>query len=267
MLRRQPTLLLFLASAVAFGALAAWALAPVQEHSSSSSLSSRWKSVKVSLVGRDPLDPLDKEKRRKQESCPRGVEVGADVECPPHKSETHYKKYSVREYYGGDWATIKIQSARLELAAAKGYAALGRYFNGNNDENEKMPSTVPFLVGFTRPENSTDNTGSDFVVGAWIPDSYQDGRAPMPRKDDRIEVARFSRETYFLSNWTGAPATAGTVATKAEELSKALDDNKEHYHTKMAWLMSYSPMTQLTNRYYEVAFEKKSKKEGEGEFL
>ena len=30
----------------------------------------------------------------------------------------------------GDWATIKIQSARLELAAAKGYAALGRYFNG-----------------------------------------------------------------------------------------------------------------------------------------
>lgn len=101
MLRRQPTLLLFLASAVAFGALAAWALAPVQEHSSSSSLSSRWKSVKVSLVGRDPLDPLDKEKRRKQESCPRGVEVGADVECPPHKSETHYKKYSVREYYGG----------------------------------------------------------------------------------------------------------------------------------------------------------------------
>lgn len=147
-----------------------------------------------------------------------------------------------------------------------------------------MPSTVPFLVGFTSPENSTDNTGSDFVVGAWIPDSYQDGRAPMPREDDRIEVARFSRETYFVSNWTGAPATAGTVATKADELSKALDDNKvrflffeqkrregeqelsrlfvlfssfklsplslslsfaleslfkEHYHTKMAWLMSY----------------------------
>ena len=125
----------------------------------------------------------------------------------------------------GDWATIKIQSARLELAAAKGYAALGRYFNGNNDENEHMPSTVPLLVGFTRPENSTDNTGSDFVVGAWIPDSYQN-KAPEPQEGAGICVERFSRESYFVSNWTGAPATAGTVAAKANELSEALDENK-----------------------------------------
>lgn len=99
--------------------------------------------------------------------------------------------------------------------------------NSNNEENEMMPSTVPLLVGFTRPENSTDNTGSDFVIGAWIPETYQN-KVPTPREDAGIEVARYSRETYFVANWTGAPATAGTVAMKADELSKALDDNKVH---------------------------------------
>ena len=88
-----------------------------------------------------------------------------------------------------------------------------------------MPSTVPLLVGFTRPENSTDNTGSDFVVGAWIPDSFQN-KAPAPREEDGIEVERFGRESYFVANWTGAPATAGTVAAKADELAEALEENK-----------------------------------------
>ena len=88
-----------------------------------------------------------------------------------------------------------------------------------------MPSTVPLLVGFTRPENSTDNTGSDFVVGAWIPDSYQN-TAPEPRAGADVRVERFSRESYFVANWTGAPATAGTVASKADELAEALDENK-----------------------------------------
>ena len=145
-----------------------------------------------------------------------------------------------------------------------------------------MNSTVPLLVGFVRPENSSDNTGSDFVVGAWIPDSFQN-RAPAPGEDAEIKVQRFSRESYFVANWTGAPAVAGTVAKKADELSEALDENKvcffvffrfplplllvkvaspppltpsfspsllttlgiippkkqEHYHKKMAWMMSY----------------------------
>ena len=106
-----------------------------------------------------------------------------------------------------------------------------------------MNSTAPLLVGFVRPQNSTDNTGSDFVVGAWIPDSFQN-RAPQPRRDDesgeeRIRVDRFSRETYFVSNWTGAPATAGTVAAKAEELAGALEENEERFHEEMAWMMSY----------------------------
>lgn len=143
-----------------------------------------------------------------------------------------------------------------------------------------MNHTVPLLVGFTRPENSTSNTGSNFVVGAWIPDSFQN-KAPQPREDDDIKVQRFSRESYFVANWTGASATAGTVAKRAGELAEALDENKvcssffcflfptprrlvkvsspplhsaflplfiapeitpqkqEHYHKKMAWLMSY----------------------------
>ena len=88
-----------------------------------------------------------------------------------------------------------------------------------------MNHTVPLLVGFTRPENSTSNTGSNFVVGAWIPDSFQN-KAPQPREDDDIKVQRFSRESYFVANWTGAPATAGTVAKRAGELAEALDENK-----------------------------------------
>ena len=87
-----------------------------------------------------------------------------------------------------------------------------------------MNSTLPLLVGFTRPESSTDDTGS-FIVGAWIPDSFQN-EAPLPRKEDGIEVERYSRASYFVGNWTGAPATAGTVATKADELAKALDEDK-----------------------------------------
>lgn len=119
MLRRQAAFLLLLASAVAFGVLATWALAPVQEDSSSSSLSSRWNSVKVSLAGRgDPLDGLDKKKRRKQESCPRGVQLDADVECPPHKRETHYEKYSIREYYGG--TLFEERKRGSERARARG---------------------------------------------------------------------------------------------------------------------------------------------------
>ena len=46
-------------------------------------------------------------------------------------------------------------------------------------------------------------------------------------------------------------------------LSSHLSPKNQHLkkHTKL------SPMTQLTNRYYEVAFEKKSKKMEEEEFV
>ena len=103
MLRRQATLLLLLACAAAFGALAAWALDPVQAASGSAvSIPLRWKSSVVGLSRR--ADPFagDGKKRRKQEHCPRGVQVGPDVEGPPHKKGIHYEKYSLREYYGGE---------------------------------------------------------------------------------------------------------------------------------------------------------------------
>ena len=170
MLRRNATHFL-LVLLFACGALAAWACsaAPVAA-AQGEELSPRWHSVKISLLDRggDPLLSFDKKGRKEPETCPRGVAVGADVECPPHKKETHYEKYSIREYYGGeffkvfferkknealsnddkrsttfffdllqpplrfskqkkrhqtgDWATIKVKSARLELAAAKGKA-------------------------------------------------------------------------------------------------------------------------------------------------
>ena len=41
-------------------------------------------------------------KRKHKDYCPRGVQVGADVECPPHKRGIHYETYSLREYYGGE---------------------------------------------------------------------------------------------------------------------------------------------------------------------
>ena len=99
LLRRQATLLLLLAAAAAFGALAAWALAPAQ---TGSAAPLRWKTAVGVSQRPDALAAADGKKRRGQDSCPRGVHVGPDVECPPHKRGIHYEKYSLREYYGGE---------------------------------------------------------------------------------------------------------------------------------------------------------------------
>lgn len=116
-----------------------------------------------------------------------------------------------------------------------------------------MPSTAPLVTGFVLNDTTT---GSDFVVSAWIPERYQND-APRPFDDQEIEVKFFGRETYFVANWTGPPATAGVVVARTNDLADSLDRNKEKYKGRSAWFMSYSPMSQLTGRYYEVALLKK----------
>jgi hypothetical protein len=97
--RRQATFLLLLATAVSSAALAAWALAPVQQEGRPAT-TTLFPFGMVSCYG--GFRPADGEGQRGKDYCPRGVEVGADIECPPHKRGIHYEKYSLREYYGGE---------------------------------------------------------------------------------------------------------------------------------------------------------------------
>ena len=104
LLRLQATLLLLLATAVASGALAAWALAPVQEGPAATTPLQTFGTVSRHGGFLPPFDGGEGEDgkgKRRMDYCPRGVQVAAGVECPPHKTGIHYEKYSLREYYGG----------------------------------------------------------------------------------------------------------------------------------------------------------------------
>lgn len=183
---------------------------------------------------------------------------GIAARCPPYKTKRTCTNYTERTYDRGVWVTTKLpDAARVETAGARGWARISAYLRGANEEGKVLDATAPLAIGFEADKESV----KDYVVSLWIGERGRD--APDATGDD-VSIKRFPSETYYVANWTGGPATQGVVIAELDNLVRAVKDGGGRVDKKgRAWLLSYSPLPQLTGRYYEIAVLKRHKKEDE----
>ena len=205
------------------------------------------------------------------EGCPV---AGLTARCPPFTHKRHCghsdESCAVRAYEAGDWATTDVgDAARLETAAARGAARRAAYARGANEAGVVLDPTAPTVVGFKT--DSKFGRAHGFRASLWVAPAASGNAGPPAPADDKVKVKSFDSNTYAVANWTGGIATQGVVLEKAKALADALEDGSAAGRTRRrhkkeshaVWYMTYSPLAQLTGRYYEVALEHDGKEGGD----
>ncbi|KAK9811439.1 hypothetical protein WJX72_003919 [[Myrmecia] bisecta] len=149
------------------------------------------------------------------------------------------------------WTTRLFTCIKFELALAKGYASLYRYFDGGNDQSKKLPATEPVVARIV-PVNGFRGSEQNYTIAYYLPTEFQKQDPPKPT-NEAIQIFTIPAATVYAAQFGGF-ATEGSILETAAKLLEQIKGEKVAVHEDFFYFAAYDPPTRMTNRHNEVWF-------------
>ncbi|XP_066267359.1 heme-binding protein 2-like [Branchiostoma lanceolatum] len=170
-------------------------------------------------------------------------------DCPRYSVVTSTADYEERLYEPAKWTSVTISGSEYSSAVSEGFRKLFQYISGANEDQAKIPMTVPVLNKVTPGQGSS----MDVTVSFFVP--YADQTSPPEPSDPDVFTNTLPQMTAFVRHFSGF-ARDNDWVENAAALAKSLDNATISYHKDFYYTAGYDGPFTPTNRHNEVWFLK-----------
>jgi hypothetical protein len=153
-----------------------------------------------------------------------------------------YEGFEIRKYEASLFTSVKLDTDIYKQASSKGFAILGGYIFGKNENKEQISMTSPVKMSLEE----------EMIVQFLVPKSFTKENLPKPNNSfiEFVEVPEKKMAAITFSGW----ANDEKIEKYKLQLIRLLDINQIKYTNNFS-LLGYNPPYELFFRKNEIIVE------------
>tara|TARA_Y100001954_G_C15698317_1_gene546427 strand:+ start:533 stop:1108 length:576 start_codon:yes stop_codon:yes gene_type:complete len=155
--------------------------------------------------------------------------ISHDIEEYKYVVTETYDDFEIRQYETSLFCTVQLKTSNYENASKKGFAILGGYIFGDNEEGAKIPMTSPVSMTIDKEINMM------FL----IPKEFTKEKLPKP-KNSNIRFIEIPKKKFAAINFSGW-ASQSKIDYHQKKLIKLLEYNDIKFSNNFLFLGYNSP--------------------------
>merc|ERR1712157_243237 len=165
----------------------------------------------------------------------------------PAFAEKNASGIDVRAYPGTLWTATTVTGKNLDKAMSEAFMRLFRYISGENEEEQKIPMTVPVLTTVT--PGAGPFCEENFTIHFYVPKEFQDN--PPKPLDPRVENIVLPPVTVAVASYPGW-SDEKEVVSNGKALFEALRSANIPFESETFFTAGYDSPFRLIDRHNEV---------------